>query len=278
MNVDKPLETIEKALISSWIETNMKKFSETPKIEESKLDKITPVIMNKTLPLHPEFLPEIMEALHLHKFWKQLNNSNNHFVFKFLAEDRMLNFYEAACCGGFDINDIRIGMVVAAMTATLNTDVKVKNLPTKYSYIPCFQHSRTIDLSMFDLKAMEPTHIEEAEKLIKTFSNKTPVIKRMDPDNRLKVFLVDAFMMWTVSKNETLLTFLTREFNRLKYIPEDVLDRINVSNELGCGTMIGYKPTIDLTIFHTVWGRAKSFKYGIPTLVRELEKNSLKFN
>lgn len=246
-------------------------------VKEDSPDHITEKILNKTLHMHPELLPEIMESLHLHKFWKQLNESKKHHVFKFLAEDRMLNFYEAACCGGFDTNDIRIGMVVSAMTATLNTDSRVKNLPTKYSYIPCFQHSRTVDLSVFDLKAMEPAHIEEAEKLIKTFARKTPVIKRMDPENRLKVFLVDAFMMWTVSKNETLLTFLTKEFDRLKYIPEDVQDRIDVRNELGCGTMIGYTPTVDLTIFHTVWGRAKSFKYGIPALVKELEKNSLTF-
>lgn len=259
---------------------------ETPAIQDevmeihypSGMDPISKAITDKSLQEHPEYLEDIMANLHLKKFWNQLNMSHNHHVFKFLAEDRMLNFYEAACSGCFDFNDIRIGMIVSAMTATLNTDSEIKNLPTKYSHIPCFQHPKTVDLSSFDLKSMEPEHIEQAENLIRTFARKTPVIKRVDPENRLKVFLIDAFMMWTVSKNQTLIKFLTNEFMRINHIPEEIQERLGISNEIGCGTMIGYKPAIDLTIFHTVWGRAKSFKYSIPMLVRKIEKESLKFN
>lgn len=233
-------------------------------------DEIDALIKANKLHTRKDMLGQILEELALHKFWKQLNERSGFHVFTFLAEDRMLNFYEAATSASFNIKDTRIGMITAALSACTRTDIELKRNPSALGPMPCFMNSVHADIPSFDIKCLDEYELLEVKDLLTSLYRRPTESSRMTDGNRLKIYLMDAFRMWIITQDKTLKDFMTDGTARSRFIPVQVNDSMQAAYELGRGRVSNYKALVELTCFNTVWGRAKSFNYNARSIVSSM--------
>lgn len=246
------------------------------KVEPQKLDKIDELLAKKSLQDHPKVLTTILKDLHLTKFWKQLNTATDRHVFIDLAQDRMLNFYEAAVFGNFTHREIRMGLIAAALTATYHPYASGANkgtvgLTNVESPIPCFVGVPSVDLSVFKLTNLSADDIAAIEKIVKCFARKMPSRETLNKD-AIAVYLFEACMMWPLSKNPKLIDFMMG-FDRKRFLESEDHKRIASSWMGGLGFLntVTIKQYREFGMFNTRWGRAKSFEQNLPAKLRALK-------
>lgn len=188
--------------------------------QSMELDVIDVHIKNRDLDNHPECLKAILKELDLSKFWKQLTTTPEVYnVFTPLAVNRMLNFFEGATVSGMGRNDIRIGMVVSALTSTficMEQGINPKINPLVYS--PCFMSLNQLDLSSFDLSKMSEVAKDEVLYFISQFNSGEIAQARIKNRSSVGTYLVNSMKMWLVSDDTQVLKIMAKDTNRHLFI------------------------------------------------------------
>lgn len=245
-------------------------FKGTTKLDKAEVKAIDGYIQEMTTQNHPEIVPVLMEELSLHRFWKKLNNSHNHKVIDFLAAERMLNFYEAATQSGFDIHSLRIGMIACALTATIYIKPQHKSIPSGMTCSPSFFDPKDLDVEQLEIKQLTPEHIESLMSVLQFFYKRSRKLPKVKGEDSVKVHMLDAMRMWTISENADLRAFMAGRFSRVNLLTPEQKMLTGIICQLGYGDISAYKYAVDLTCFNTRWARTKSFKYNIAAKVKEI--------
>lgn len=259
--------------LSFFAYPKMKAFKDLPSAPADTIDQL---IASRELDRHPEMFRKIIEELKLIKMLRNVRNSEHLTMIDTLVVNRVLNFFEASCLGGFTVSERRIGVAAAILTSCVHVgEIKRSAIhaPQNTDTLVPVYLKRLQDYSQLIDYGVPEAEVPQIDRVTRLLMARNPSRSSMG-SNRIAVFLVDASMAWITSGNQELIDFMIGDnFIRFKAAgsPSCSTSVIMALKDVTLPDKINRAlNTPHATASLTQWGTARSFSRNTAQAVKSI--------